>query len=124
MDSVKTSYAPIIVMPHLPQVGRSRGYAGISIIGASPRGGDFVLRPYSIKLECDTELYARALIILVSCHTVLLLRCPPCVFDWGTLLNFVGGLKVKIPPGVSPLLITMYKTPPNPDLGEVGHDKL
>ena len=71
-------------MPHLPQVGRSRGYAGISIIGVSPRGGDFVLRPYSIKLECDTELYARALIILVS---------------WGTLLNFVGGLKVKIPPG-------------------------
>ena len=53
MDSVKTSYAPIIVMPHLPQVGRSRGYAGISIIGASPRGEDFVLRPYSIKLECD-----------------------------------------------------------------------
>ena len=94
-------------MPHLPQVGRSRGYAGISIIGVSPRGGDFVLRPYSIKLECDTELYARALIILLS---------------WGTLLNFVGGLKVKIPPGGSLLLITMYKTPPNPDLGEVGHD--
>ena len=41
---------PIIVMPHLPQVG---GYVGISIVGASPRSGNFVLRPYSITLECD-----------------------------------------------------------------------
>ena len=50
------SYAPINVMPHLPQVGPNRGPVRELVSRFFPRGGDFVPPPYFVKIPPGMQL--------------------------------------------------------------------